>query len=364
MTQEMDTGRGSRSDRAGALASFEVDAAAREAMAEHLLALMEVDATSGQEEAIVEATAALCARLDLPVRRLPVEPGRDNLSVGPEGARVLLCTHLDTVPPHIPARREGDVLYGRGACDALGCAVSMLHALRMLREAGYTEHVACLLVIGEETDHAGARAVARGHDARPEHIILGEPCGLHPAVGQKGLLKVRLHATGLASHSAYPEQGSSAVHHILDALQALRDTPLPADPSLGETTVNVGTVHGGVAPNVIAPEAEAVVLARCAAPVDAVLGEIEGRLPPGVTCEELGRAEPFEFLADERLLGVGPGAAVPFNTDAHSLAPLGAKMTLMGPGDMRCAHADGEQIAVGELADGATAYARVAARLG
>jgi len=340
-----------------------VDAATAEAMAEHLLGLLDVDATSGREAAIVDATEALCARLDLPTRRLPVEPGRDNLLVGPADARVLLCTHLDTVPPHIPARREGDVLYGRGACDALGCAVSMLHALRMLRQAGYTERVGCLLVIGEETDHAGARAVADG-PLRPEHIILGEPCGLHPAVGQKGLLKVRLHATGLASHSAYPEQGSSAVHHILDALHALRHTPLPADPSLGETTVNVGMVHGGVAPNVIAPEAEAVVLARCAAPVDAVLGEIEGRLPPGVTCEELGRAEPFEFLADEDLLGVAAGAAVPFNTDAHSLAPLGAKMTLMGPGDMRCAHADGEQITVGELAEGATAYAQVAARLG
>ncbi|TNF26400.1 MAG: M20/M25/M40 family metallo-hydrolase [Deltaproteobacteria bacterium] len=324
-----------------------------------LVRLVDVDSTSGAEEPAVAVAEAICGELGLPCRRMPVAPGRDNLLVGAPDAAVMLCTHLDTVPPFIGASVDATHVHGRGACDAKGAAVAMLHALRLLRDEGAAgERVGCLLVVGEEADHIGAKAaVATG--LRPAHVILGEPCGIAPAVAQKGLLKLAISASGSAGHSAYPELGTSAVHTLMDALYALRHETLPHDAALGETTVNVGEIHGGVAANVIAPEARATVLIRCAAPVDAVLAAVRDLVPPPLTIVELSRSEPREFLT-----GGGPvGPAVPFNTDANWMAATGAAMMLLGPGDMRCAHGPHEHLAIADLAAGMTAYAREAARL-
>ena len=327
---------------------------------EHLVRLVDAESLSGAEAPAVEVASAICGELDLPARRMFVAEGRDNLLVGPADAPVVLCTHLDTVPPFLPARRDETHVHGRGACDAKGVAVAMLHALDLLRRAapGVAAAVACLLVVGEETDHIGAKAaVAAG--LAPRHVVLGEPCGLRPAVAQKGLLKLSLSATGRAGHSAYPEVGLSALHVLLDALHSLRHAALPADPRYGETTLNIGEVHGGLAANVIAPDARATVLVRCAAPVDAVLAAVRALCPPTVALAELSRAEPRPFAT----LGLDAGPAVPFNTDAAWLAPTGAELVLLGPGDMRCAHAAGEQLAIADLADGIAAYAAAAVRL-
>lgn len=346
--------------------SFTTFEPSEEALAQavaQLVALIDAESLSGSEEPAVAAALAICEALGLPARRMPAGPGRDNVLAGAEDAAIVLCTHLDTVPPFIGASVDATHVHGRGACDAKGVAIAMLHALRAVRAASPAgaERVACLLVVGEETDHLGAKAaVAAG--LRPEHVLLGEPCGLLPAVAQKGLLKLDLATTGQAGHSAYPEVGTSAVHTLLDALQALRAAALPADAALGETTVNVGAIHGGIAANVIAPDARASVLIRCAAPVDAVLNAVRGVLPPGVAATEVSRAEPRDF----DVLGAasdGTGPAVPFNTDANVLAATGARLSLFGPGDMRCAHAAREKLAIADLARGIAAYAEAVTRL-
>ncbi len=340
-------------------ATFEVtDAVAAQAV-RHLVALVSAPSVSGAEAPATAAAEAICAELGLPTRRMPVAAGRDNLVVGPTDAKIVLCTHLDVVPPHIPARLEGEWIAGRGACDAKGVAIAMLHGLAAVRaEMGAGASAGCLLVVGEETDHVGAKvAVERG--LAPRHIILGEPCGLAPAAAQKGLLKVQLDASGRSGHSAYPELGRSAVHALIDALHRLLRAQLPRDALLGETTVNVGLIEGGVAANVIAPGASATVLVRCAAPVDAVLAAVEALVPPELTVTELSRAEPRELDT----VGQAAGPTVPFNTDANVLAATGARLTLMGPGDMRCAHGPEERLAVADLRRGIEAYARAVARL-
>jgi len=339
-------------------ATFTPSAAQVEQAVGHLVRIVDVDSTSGAEEPAIAVAEAICDELGLPHRRMPVAPGRDNLVVGPPDAAIVFCTHLDTVPPFIPASRDATHVHGRGACDAKGVGVAMLHALQLLSAEGAAERVGCLLVVGEEADHVGARAAVEA-GVRPSHIILGEPCGLAPSVAQKGLLKLSLTATGSAGHSAYPELGISAVHILIDALHAIRHATLPHDDLLGETTVNVGEIHGGVAANVIAPEARATVLIRCAAPVDAVLAAVRDLAPAPIRIAELSRAEPREFLTG----GVPTGPAVPFNTDAGWLAATGAELMLLGPGDMRCAHGPHERLAISDLAAGIAAYARTAARL-
>jgi acetylornithine deacetylase len=323
----------------------------------HLVRLVDLDGTSGREGPVVDEMEAICRELGLDVRRSPVEAGRDNLLIGALEPRIVFCTHLDTVPPFIPATRDAEFVYGRGSADARGVAVAMLYALHRLQAAGHDD-VACCFVVGEETDHSGAKAICHS-GISPEVIVLGEPCGVTPVPAQKGLLKVRLITEGKAGHSAYPELGKSAIHELLHLLSDLMSPPFPSDDVLGETTLNVGLIEGGLAANVIAPRAEALLLLRCAAPVDSVLTEMRARIGDRAQIEELTRTEPRRFLT----LGddsTGGPEAVPFNTDAGTLAPLGAKMMLLGPGDMRCAHSPNERLAIEDLRAGIEAYASIA----
>src|SRR6185312_3937371 len=93
-------------------------------------------------------------------------------------------------------------------------------------------------------------------------IINGEPTENQLALGSKGALRYELIARGKMAHSAYPELGESAIDKLLDALQAIRKIQLPADPILGPSTLNIGTIRGGRAPNVIPDEARAEIFIR------------------------------------------------------------------------------------------------------
>lgn len=344
--------------------SLAPSAADLDAAASWLVRLVDVDSTSGREAPAIPAILALADALGLRSRVMPAGPGRDNVYLGAalDGSpAILLCTHYDTVPPFLPATldRAAGVVRGRGACDAKGVAVAMAYGLVQARRALPDANAGLLLVCGEETDHLGARAAVASGAFSPRHVILGEPCGMTPAIAQKGLLKLRISAAGQSGHSAYPELGASAVHRLVRALDRLLAADLPADETLGATTLNVGEVRGGVAANVIAPAAEALVLIRCAAPVDAILAAVKALAGREVSVTELSRSEPIDFDT----LGVESGPAVPFNTDASVLAALGARVALMGPGDMRCAHGEREELALADLADGIERYAEAIVRL-
>lgn len=336
------------------------DPARLEQALSQLARLVDVDSTSGREAPAVPVIMAIAAELGLPAQIMAAAPGRDNVYVGAPAPAILLCTHYDTVPPHLPARRDATALWGRGACDAKGVAVAMLHGLVLAARAAPTLPAGCLLVCGEETDHIGAKAAVASELWRPRHVILGEPCGMAPAIGQKGLLKIAVSATGQSGHSAYPELGTSATHRLITGLNALLNAALPADKALGATTVNVGEIHGGLAANVIAPAAEALVLIRCAAPVDSILAAVKDILGPDLVVSERSRSEPIDF---DTLGSTAPGAAVPFNTDASILAALGVPVALMGPGDMRCAHGEREHLTHVDLAEGIERYAEAIVRL-
>lgn len=333
-----------------------------ETAAAHLCRLVDCDSTSGREAPAVATILAIADELGLAATVMSAsdDNARSNVYLGRPDPRVLLCTHYDTVPPFLPARREGQTIWGRGACDAKGVAVAMLHGLVLAQKAAPTIRAGVLLVCGEETDHLGAKAAIAHAVFSPEHVILGEPCGMAPAVGQKGLLKLALATAGQSGHSAYPELGVSATHRLVTALHALLQAPLPADQALGTTTVNVGEIRGGVAANVIAPAAEALVLVRCAAPVDTILAAIKDVLGGTVKVTELSRSEPIDF---DTMGAEVVGPAVPFNTDASILAALGVPVALMGPGDMRCAHGEREHLTLGDLAEGIERYAQALVRL-
>jgi acetylornithine deacetylase len=97
-----------------------------------------------------------------------------------------------------------------------------------------------------------------------EAVVFGEPTEMKLASGHKGLTAFTLTAHGKAGHSGYPELGKSALHMLIPALAALEDLKLPSSKKLGNSTLNIGKVDGGVAHNVIAAHAYAEVLVRIA----------------------------------------------------------------------------------------------------
>jgi acetylornithine deacetylase len=315
--------------------------------------LMRRDSTSGSEGAVIAYAEERLVAEGWTVRRIPVSPGRDDLlATGPVEPLVTLSTHLDTVPPHTEPRLDGGVLFGRGACDAKGIAAAMWCAAERLRTAGVP--VALLFVVGEETEHDGAHA-ANLVPTTSRVLINGEPTESTLAVGTKGALRATVRCEGRAAHSAYPHLGHSATADLVRLLAELEGLPWPADPVLGETTVNIGRLAGGVADNVIAPWAEARLMARVVTSVDDVLARLRAwagdraSVEPGVSVPpvRLGTLEGF------------PTSVAAYATDIPALDRWGTPY-LFGPGSIHVAHTLDEHVRVDELVAAVDAYERIA----
>jgi acetylornithine deacetylase len=271
---------------------------------------------------------------------------------------VVLSTHMDTVPPFFGCTEDDEFLYGRGACDAKGIIAAQVAAAERLREAGMK--VGLLFVVGEERDSAGAK-VANANPRGSRFIINGEPTDNHLALATKGALRVELRAHGRMAHSAYPELGESAIAKLVEALYDVMAMPLPIEPEFGEagtTTVNIGLISGGHAPNVIADKAEAHLLVRTVGPSQEVTDAI--------TRVVAGRAEVTTSLdlACVRMRRVGelPTMIGKFATDIPMLKAWGEPF-LLGPGSIHVAHTPDERISKKELLAAIDLYVELAASL-
>jgi acetylornithine deacetylase len=315
--------------------------------------LMRIDSTSGREGALVAAVDATLSARGWRVTRIPVSEGRDDLlATAVDAPLVTLSTHLDTVPPFIAPRLADGVLWGRGACDAKGIAAAMICAAERLREEGVP--VALLFLVGEEVTHDGAHA-ANAAPTTSRVLVNGEPTESRLALGTKGALRAVVRTAGVAAHSAYPELGRSATMALVRLLAELEDLALPADPVLGETTINVGSIEGGVADNVVAPSAVARLMVRLVGPAGDVEAILERWSRGRATIEWGAMAPPVR-------LGVLPGfetGVVAFATDIPALGNWGVPY-LYGPGSIHHAHRPDEHVTVAELVGAVDAYARIA----
>ncbi len=316
------------------------------------LDLVRVPSLTGSEGDVVGTVEAFLHQREWTVRRIPVSTGRDDLlATASDAPTVTLSTHLDTVPPYIPPRVEGNRLYGRGACDAKGIAAAMIVAAERLRARDIP--VALLFVVGEETVHDGALA-ANAVTTSSRALIDGEPTESKLAVGTKGALRAIVRTAGRAAHSAYPELGRSATRALVQLLADLDTLSLPTDPLLGATTINIGALSGGVADNVVAPSAEARLMIRLVSQVD----DVEARLRRWV--EARGTIE-FGAMVPPVRLRTAPGfetSVVAFATDIPCLTNWGEPY-LFGPGSIHHAHTDGEYIELDELLRAVDAYERL-----
>ncbi|HYD55042.1 MAG TPA: M20/M25/M40 family metallo-hydrolase, partial [Gemmatimonadaceae bacterium] len=228
--------------------------------------LLAIQSPTGAEQGAVDFVSRWLVARGWNVTLQEVTRGRANVWASRGRGVVALSTHLDTVPPYVPPRLEGDRLYGRGSCDAKGIAAAMMVAAEELAEAG-EDRVDLLLVVGEEKGSDGARAANR-LATTTRYLINGEPTESRLASGAKGSLRVTVRTRGRAAHSAYSHLGASAIEPMLALLPTIKDLPLPTDPVLGETTVNIGTIRGGTEANIVPEACESEVMFRLVSDVE------------------------------------------------------------------------------------------------
>jgi acetylornithine deacetylase len=268
---------------------------------------------------------------------------------------VVLSTHMDTVPPFFGCTEDDLYLYGRGSCDAKGIIAAQVAAADQLRQAGVK--VALLFVVGEERDSAGA-AVANLSPRGSKFLINGEPTDNRLALASKGALRVELRAKGRMAHSAYPELGESAIDKLISALHDIMALPLPVEPEIGPSTLNIGLIEGGHAPNVIADKAEAHLLIRLVGPSDEIKQSIVAAV--GNRAEvDFSLELPFVRM---RKVGNLPTMVAKFTTDIPKLTNWGEPF-LLGPGSIHVAHTPNEKIAKKELLEAVKLYVELATSL-
>jgi acetylornithine deacetylase len=322
--------------------------------------LIDIESTTGNEGEVAKFLADYLRARGYSVLEQPLEPingtPRINVIAAVGEPALVFSTHFDCVPPFFPSRVEDGVLYGRGACDAKGILAAQVAAAERLREKGETR-IGLVFVAGEERGSDGAKAANR-IASNTRFLINGEPTDLRLGAATRGCYRVRLIATGKAAHSGYPELGESAIEKLIDCLMAMRATEWPSDPLLGTTHYTVGLISGGVAPNVIPPNAEAEVFFRSVGDHTALREKLREALANRVEVQEI-----LELPAMRMHTVPGFETAVfSYFSDVPFLTNWGTPL-LLGPGSIHVAHTDREQLALDELARAVDVYEKLAAAL-
>jgi acetylornithine deacetylase len=290
------------------------------------------------------------------VERMDVEPHRFNVLATWDDPIVTFSTHMDTVPPFYASREDAESVWGRGACDTKGTIASMIFAVEGLLAEG-VRNIAMLFVVGEERNSAGAIAAAQPPRGS-RYLINGAPTDNKLALGSKGALRYEVIAHGRMAHSAYPHLGESAIDKLLDALDRIRRIPLPHDETFGPSTLNIGTIQGGRAPNVIPDYAQAEIFFRLVddgSPTRAEMTKIadertEFREVLCMPALKFAKVDGFEtFVAS-------------FTTDIPAFNGTWGEPFLIGPGSVHVAHTDEERVAKKELMEAVEIYKNLAKR--
>jgi acetylornithine deacetylase len=321
--------------------------------------LMNFPSVSGEEEAVGFYLRDYLESLGWTVELQKVSENQSNvIAYLNNSPRVWLSTHMDTVPPFIPPTEDDEKIYGRGACDAKGIISVQIKAAEQLRKEGI-EDIGLLYTVEEERASTGAKA-ANLHPlaAKCEYMINGEPTDNDLAIGSKGTFRLKIKTTGKAAHSAYPEEGDSAIEKLLDILEDVRRTKFPNDDFFGDTTVNIGMIEGGLALNIIPPRAEAGLAIRLTTKREPIEEALRSVVRDRAEIEVLSCSEPVRMLEVEGFAQ----KVVRFTTDIPHMPNWGQPL-LLGPGSILVAHTKDEFVLKQDLHDAVGLYTNLAKKL-
>ena len=332
------------------------------------------------EQRVSDFVAVMAARAGLDIEFQKVLPGRVNLiaRLRPKGRvsrTILLAPHLDTVPPanemQLVPRREGDRLFGRGACDTKGSVAAMLSAVCTLAKSRQRPRETEIIFAGladEESGQAGSRTLAKSN-LKADLAIVGEPTSLRVVTAHKGNIWFQMKTHGRSAHGSRPELGRNAVlamARVVEVLETEYAATLRrrrAHPLLGHATVNVGTIRGGTQANIV-PDSCVITVDRRTLPGEsepAVKREIEKLLARKKLQVTFGGGRsapcsPMETPASHPLVrqflrsaGQRKPAGVHYFCDAAVLAEGGIPSVVFGPGDIAQGHTSDEWISLREL---------------
>ena len=372
----------------------------RDAMVQWLREFIGIPTVNGEETVLAERIVELCREWGVRAQVWEKEPRRGNavLELGEGQPSLLLTAHLDTVPPGAgwktdPFRaevRDGWVV-GRGAVDDKGPLVSILGAVRAILDLDVELQGRVIVVgaAGEETGRFfGLPWLLEEGVVQPTYAIVAEATdNVCVEVAEKGILYVRVVTRGRAAHGSKPELGVNAIVHMAQVIQRLATfhIPHPPHPYLSPPTINIGTICGGTAANVVPDRCELVINIRYLPGqreeeiLDIIRAEAEaaGRSLPGfrVEVERIRGAPPAEtnpesavvravryairrvWGAEARLVGTG------ITTHAKPLRLRGIETAVYGPGREAMCHVANERIEIEELVRGAAVYALATTRL-
>jgi acetylornithine deacetylase len=299
-------------------------------------------------------------------------PNRED--AGPNVDLALVC-HTDTVPypddwpEAVHPKVMNGRIYGRGACDVKGFLACILAAAADPRVS--EQSVAVVLTADEEIGCVGAKRLLAEKRLRARNAVVGEPTQLHPVVAGKGYALGEVVVRGKAAHSAFPQAGRSAILDAATLIDSIRKIGLRAATERHErfdppfTTLNIGTISGGTAKNVVAAECRFLVEWRpvpgqnerwIADLIGEELARAQGEDPGLHATFDPIRIDPgFETDPQSKLVGElerlsgNPAVAVAFGTEAPYFKKLGAETVVFGPGDMKTAHSVEENVPIDEL---------------
>jgi acetylornithine deacetylase/succinyl-diaminopimelate desuccinylase-like protein len=327
--------------------------------------LVDLDSTTYGEGAVGAFLAEFLGTRNFSVEKMHVASrGEDGATtdrfnvyatVRGEQPEVVFSTHMDTVPPYYGSSEDDEAIYGRGACDAKGIIAAQIAAVERLRAGGVKAGM--LFVVGEERDSAGAK-VANLQPKGNRYLINGEPTDNRLGIASKGVLRGAVRANGRMAHSAYPELGESAIHKLIQALNNVLHVELPVEPGIGPSTLNVGLIEGGRAPNVIADKALAQLMVRLVGPADDTRAALD-RAVAGLA--EIDYTLEIPFMRFRTMEGMETMVAA-FATDIPALTNWGEPL-LLGPGSIHVAHTPHEKLAKRELFEAIDLYTEIASKL-
>ena len=321
--------------------------------------LIDIPSVTGEEFQIGTSLAELLNRQGFHVDLQEISPERANIIATTEAKpRIVLSTHMDTVPPFIASSEDDEFIYGRGACDAKGIIAAQIAAAEKLRADGFKE-IGLLFTVDEEVTSGGAK-VANNHPlaASCEYLINGEPTDNRIAIGTKGSVQAIIRAEGRAAHSAYPEQGESAIETLLNVLEDVRAIGWPRDNIFAETTCNIGVISGGTRANVIPDQAEATIQIRLAVASAEVVTLLEEAIAGRASIDYKSNHDPLRLLTVDGF----DTMLARFTTDIPYLSNWGRAL-LIGPGSILDAHTAGEKVRKSDLLRAVNLYADLVKRL-
>ena len=303
--------------------------------------LLKINSVSGQEEEIGEFLAERLAP-NFKIKKQKVG-SRFNILATNGNPKLLFTTHIDTVPGILEVKEDEKYLYGRGACDTKGIIASMVVAAEKAVNMGY-KNFGLLFDVSEETDFSGIeKAISL---ANPEFVVVGEPTDLCIVIGQKGLIGIKIISRGKKAPGAMPENGKNAIVQLVKILKQINCIKLSKS-NIGMSTINIGKINGGIAPNVVPDYAEAIIEFRTTVSNNEILDKIKIITD---SFEILYSFEPvmlksnISFMDKFSLKKI----TVPYFTEMYFWAKK-SKAIVFGPGEYKVAHSDKERISKEEM---------------